>query len=503
MQTAYYKRQSGQIVSIDAESLKLDNGVSLRYDRDSLFCPNCGERVFYAGGSETPELGRTTVRAAHFKHQKRQNCVVEDCDLRVDVDSDCYISQKLRMPLFLRPCGNGKFVLSAGFSTANKDALRRLRAGRFRALSITCGKDKLELSIDDLLRADGIAYVNIPAPLTKMTSVKMAMLGQNATQSLSESNEEWSDLLDCFVNDRGAVFQYSAGNAGEKLRAGSLITSGRPYLLLEKNTGADWVKTPITKLHEKYGFLYESQGQLSFQNSGASYSVHKVVFPSAAEVTKQEYESLFDYLREKFGVLLTDELKEVRPLWPPAVRKGDAYGVQAKQVYLTGNCVEDGEILYLHKNYGKVEELSFHKLHDLHVVNLPLLTRRTPVSFEGIFSGSISMYRNERLPQPAEHGIELVDDHRFMTIPGQYKIPYRSTMALCGTCDFTVYRSGHDAASYQAGEVIRVAVKPGERILLQTCAGVVFDILMQNSASKSESNGNYKKYRGTDRYEKY
>ena len=41
------------------------------------------------------------------------------------------------------------------------------------------------------------------------------------------------------------------------------------------------------------------------------------------------------------------------------------------------------------------------------------------------------------------------------------------------------------------------------RILLQTCAGVVFDILMQNPASKSESNGNYKKYRGTDRYEKY
>ena len=76
-------------------------------------------------------------------------------------------------------------------------------------------------------------------------------------------------------------------------------------------------------------------------------------------------------------------------------------------------------------------------------------------------------------------------------------------MALCGTCDFTVYRIGHDAASYQAGEVIRVAVKPGERILLQTCAGVVFDILMQNPASKSEPNGNYKKYRGTDRYEKY
>lgn len=28
-------------------------------------------------------------------------------------------------------------------------------------------------------------------------------------------------------------------------------------------------------------------------------------------------------------------------------------------------------------------------------------------------------------------------------------------------------------------------------------------LLMQNPASKSESNGNYKKYRGTDRYEKY
>ena len=516
MKSAYYRAPGtpGKISVIHIDDVIVDGQkTKVSYD-GRLFCPVCGETVTPSNGTEMTFRGRRGYRGPHFRHKPKDLCAIEDCENRVDRQGNDgrYISQRLRLPLFLRPNDHGEFVLSAGFSTANKEALRRLKNQGFTKVVGTVGKSMtIQVSIDDLLEEmdNGILYSDLEEPVLKSANIALNIKGKNVLSiPLSEGNADWSDSIDSFTDQYGAVFQYSAGNAGEKIQAGSSILSGRPYLIVEKDTAAKsmFIQSYMEKESKKYGFLYERKGYLNFPKKGCRYAVRKVVFPSSREMKSEDYQTLQDNLRTKFGVFLCDTISETRPLWPPATRKGDAYGIQpykSSSVMLIGDGVDVNTTMYQHKDYDTVEDIGFEPCNGTMIASVPLLARRTPVSFEEIYSGSVASYRRETFKE-SKHEVIIVgaenEEPILMNHNGHYELANSGNIVLTAPCHYTVYKNG-EATECEPGGPVRMTVRTGEHFAVQTNAGLTFDITVKGNIQEEPTGaGRYERY--TNRYEK-
>ena len=495
MNTAYYRTPGtpSRIMVVRIEDVIGNRRAGISYE-GKLFCPACGEQLHYSNGGESMRNGKRFYRGPYFKHQAKGLCTIDECENRVDrqINDGRYISQKLKLPLFLRPNKSGAFVLSAGFSTANKEALRKLKNRGFSKVVGTLGTSvPITISLDDLLdeKNSDILFLDLDAPVLKGMNVKFDVEGAFIPPiSLSEGNEDWSDNLDSFTDQSGAVFQYSAGNAGEKVSTGSSILAGRPYLIAQKDTarGSIFIKPYLQNMAEKYGFLYEKKGYLNFQKQQCYYTIHKVVFPESQKMANQDYQDLLEKLREQFGVFLCDTVSETRPLWPPATRKADAYGVQVYQdpsVMLIGEGVTEKTVLYQHRDYETTDEVRFSQCNGVMVAKIPLLTRRTPVSFGETFSGSVVSYRRDTLKE-SEHEVLLLLSGEETPIrmhqSGHYDLERGGDIQLTAPCPYAVYRSG-TATEYEPGEPVSMTVRTGEHFVIQTCAGLIFDISVKGN----------------------
>lgn len=516
MKTAYYRHisQPGKIHTINADTISFEERRLIQTGNIQLFCPSCAERVIFHQASLDRKPGQKGYRGAHFNHQMKQNCVIEDCDLRVDdtADRSVYISQRLRTPLFLRPGPHG-FTLAAGFSTANKDALHRLQTPRFKKLVIGNNTGTFaETTIDTLVNTnDDMVYVNLPDITKRDMGLTASISGQFGHTPISQVNPDWSDTMDWFTNRRGAIFQYSAGNCGEKIPSGNYIVAGRPYLIVDKNTTSNnsFILGTLKRLAKKYGFLCERKGNLAFSPTN-HYDVHKIVLPHSSQLSPADYEDLFEYIRTNFAVILCNEVPETRPLWPPASRKSDAYAIQptsSNTALIVASGVDTNANIQVHKDYvtTKLEPLT--NCHDLTIGIVAMRTKRTILSIDKPFSGNVSSYRSETFKTPPTHGIYI--DHEILLDKPETQdlpLPPNKKLTLSGSCPFTVYHN--DVKIHvPTGAVQTITVKRNDKILLLTDTNLVFQLnIAPKSADIVDSENRthrYERFKSHSRYKRF
>lgn len=458
-------------------------------------CPSCNEVVFPVNPVKLSD--EKYYRGPHFRHKKAALCNVQDCDQRVDASSTALsVTQRLRTPLFIRQAGKGEFILAAGFSSADKAMLHRLSGSAIKGITVKVpnAAKPLSITIEDMLDNGELTFIELPSPVARRSNweVSLETTYEQTKSTKDMSVNEWSDRLDWFGDAaNGAVFEYAAGNSGEKIRFGGCVKGGRAYLVAEKKV--EQFKTPMQRFVER-GILrsYQKLGTLQFRSGDRTvYTVAKVVFPNSNDHTGGDFEAgyidLASMLDDRFGVSLSDTVQETCPLWPPAARMSDSYIIarmsEGNQVHALVSGLEPSDKVYLH---GAARE----PVQAAEVQRLPNENGESCdsaiITFPVVYSRSYATV-NEYLPN-------TLDSFRFgvlknwlapqliLTGPNGEEVPFNSSIThtiewgngvsiKSVSTDCTVYRNGK-ATELQAGKSLQLH-DPQEEFFARLHTGVI------------------------------
>lgn len=515
MNSAYYRSPvaPGTLVSIAAEQLLDKRLASFPTVQEYAFlCPSCGEQVILVRPNKTP--GEKYYRPAHFKHQRAYLCETDDCDLRVDLLGTTaeYLTQRIRSPLFLRPCGEGRFSLAAGFISANKELLKTLRRRDYERLSIRMGESvKGSILLSDLIQEESITYVDLPCPIKSHANYRLDIDSKTGSRSAATVNSEWAERLDWFGDEAcsGAIFEYGTGNAGEKIRAGGAIVGGRPYLIAEKMS---WDNSEFVHYKETaFGKISRVKlGHLQFKDPHVpAYTIYKVQFPVSTAVSPEQYLSLVKHLQERFAVMLCDEILETRPVWPPAARRSDAYTSSpafSKEAIVAVCGVDAGVSLYVHRDLVTPMPAPVFSHKEFQYTVLLLATKRAYLTAGWQLSSSVNSYRVFTQGVPPTPALAVIVDGTEVSLSASGDYPFRvSTNAvLVATTRATICTGLDTCVSVKAGEKFVWACQKDPSCVVRLDSGAVFRIfrdapLMVVPEETSETARYVRKY---DKYER-
>lgn len=488
----------GKIVRVYANSLSEKE----RYTR-KFICPLCGEETFYVQKFGEPEM--KGYRPPHFKHQKRTLCDTDECDLRNDsVEPGTYISQRIRTPLFLRLGSNGRFTLSAGFNSANKELLRKLWDKDYRAIQIRSRKGiQGETSIEKLLHNGDMGFIDLSEPIVKQSDAKLVAAKENGSyQTASALSEVWEETLDWFGNPActGAIFECGSGLSGQKVMTGDCVESEKDYLLAVKNTG--WPGETI--LHRALSKM-DPVGCLPFCRA-AAYTVYKVRLPDSRNISQEDYEALSSFLQERIGVLLCDTKPGFEPIWPPAAKKSNACFVgkmkENKMAIVSVSGLAPEDTIYIHRNTDSAVECDRTSAGLLQIASIPLITQLQPVSIGLDLENSPQSYKLTDLKSiliPAFYA-QQTNSTKFWDAKGNCTMHLPATpfgYDLRSNCGFTLYEEGGDM-HVLAGE--KYHLDPTKALyLVVTDAGqivVLHTISAKTPRKSTNSRKNQGKYTG-------
>lgn len=458
-------------------------------------CPSCNEAVYPVNPVKLAD--EKYYRGPHFRHQKAALCNVQDCDQRVDASSAAMpVTQRLRTPLFIRPTGKGEFVLAAGFSSADKAMLHRLSGSAISGVTVKVpnAEKPLSVTIEDMLDSGELTFIELPSPVARRSNweVSLETTYEQTKSAKDMSVNEWSDRLDWFGDAAsGAVFEYAAGNSGEKIRFGGCVKGGRAYLVAEKQV--ERFKTPMQRFAER-GILrsYQKLGTLRFKSDHrTTYTVGKVVFPNSTDHVDGAFEAgyieLANTLDERFGVSLSDTVQETAPLWPPAARMSDSYIIakmsEGNQVHALVSGLEPSDKVYLHGaarepiQAAEVQRLADEsgKPGDSAIVTFPVVYSRSYATVNEYLPNTLDSFRFGVLKN-------WLAPQLILTGPNGEEVPFNSTIthtiswrsdvsikSVSTGC--TVYRNGKPI-ELQAGESLPLH-DPQEEFFVRLHTGVV------------------------------
>ena len=508
MNSAYYRsrKDPGKLSAVDAgDAEDLVRQIRLAGGLAQFICPSCGMPAIYVG-PQNGNRARGSV-SAYFRHIDQKRCEIPDCDLRVDLGMSCSapLSQKLRLPLFLRPAAGGGFCLSAGFRTANKEALRLLRSqGYRRAVLKNSAKTLAKADLEEMERTDSIYFVDLTEPVSAKEQYAVTLEGNDMTAPGS-ANPDWNNMLDGFGHASvGALFEYGAGGAGEKVPFGGFASADRPYLLAVKDSGSSSIKSFWQDCAETQLIPCKMSGGLSFPgNHTANYRVYQVTFPNSKAVSEVLYMKIAEKLRDQCSVTLCDSVPELLPVWPPASRKSDSFAVQdtgTRTMFAAVNEAGMGSRVFVHAAEDTVREIPVTEYRGTPMVEIPLTVRRMPVSFSGTLHAGVARYRLEKLETPAKHEILIMlDDETSILDPGSYHIPspLPQTIRLRGNASFTILRSRQAPMTCEPGKEYQIRPAAGETIAAITDLGMTYLLDIEGREST------YCRRQRVDLYDKY
>lgn len=375
-----YKRDDdapGHIIRVSAKSIAEDE----RY-LQTFICPECGAQTFFVKKFGNP--GEKGYRPPHFKHQKKDLCETDVCELRIENrNEETYISQKIRTPLFLRPVKNGKFTLAAGFSSADKELLKKLWNEQYRKIQIQARNGVYgSTSLESLIANGDTGFIDLLKPIYKQNQAHLVAVTQSGKSSEAfKLNDSWAEFLDWFGNPActGALFSCEPGSSGQKIMAGDFVQGGEEYLLMFKETG--WKSGLLNRTLPEM----EKVGYVSFPE-GAQYSVFQIRLPRSGDLSNEDYNALANYLQENFSVLLCDCITEFEPVWPPAAQKSNAFLVEkmpsSKDAIVSVNGLDFEIPIYIHRNTETALECPRKTAGRLSIASIPLTASLQPVSCE-------------------------------------------------------------------------------------------------------------------------
>jgi len=492
MDTAYFRHPNhpGQVTLMTAAQVKKAHMDKIK---QTYICPSCGMPAIYVGSHLTP--GNKYYRAPHFRHPDQDDCNVSVCDMRAAISpgSSTRLSQKLRTPLFLRPDGNGSFSLSIGFRTENKAILHRLREEGYTTLSVQTNTQELwRVSLEEMEESGEMFFIEIPSAIAAKQNISAFVNGPRKPKSSIE-HYGLSSAIDGFSEHaNGAIFEYSAGGAGEKVQSGGFITSERPYLLVVKNSGSVYIRPFWEQPRFKSYIQAEYLGKLSLPSSVNTYSVYKVIFPQKrGSISSRTYCDIAEKLQSLCAATLCDSIPEVRPLWPPASRKADAYAVQ--RMGLTHETVivdsSDGNTsVQIHKAENDVRDLAVIRQPKACLTTIPLRTTRTSVSCNGGIVSSVSSYRLEEVKEPFAPWLKITGlGSGTITNPGLYKTRYPSSgkITIKSVSEFECYIEGAAPETYDGGVEHIITLTPHKDILIHAAGHLTYVLQFINSNHSS------------------
>lgn len=487
MDTAYVRDMDspGYVTLVTAAQAR-DTGA-----RTAFICPSCGMKAILACPQLLP--GQKNYRAPYFRHQKQDLCDVAVCERRCLSDSGTVrLSERLRLPLFLRPRGNGKFALSLGFRTENTDLLRRLKGrGYTRLTARMSGKTVANADIDGLRNDEGMAMLDLDAAASPKTAMVLSVSGKGLPEAdLSGFGPALQDGMDTFsAYAAGAMFEYGVGAAGQKVPTGGFVSAGRPYLLVVKRPDSSYVKPFWTT--PPYAAITDAKfmGRLELKMASASYDVHRIVLPGTKKAGPTLFARIAEKIQDLCGVMLCDGLPDVRPLWPPVSRKCDAYAAQALGTQRALVAVPPGCVLKIRKDDGRAAAIPV----DDGLAFVPLRTTRLPVTCSDRHAATTCSIRSERFrdrPGPwAKIGQDAVG-------PGVHEVP-PGRVTISAASAFEVIR-GTGGTRYGPDEEAVLDFAPGEGPAAVRLADGQVLVLVARQAARGAG-----PYQGRTKYRKY
>lgn len=390
-----------------AQALSRERNPGAVWDGEKgfLFCPNCGEAVFFNAGNQD-EAG-ALKRRAYFSHHQA-NRWTRECDLRCDSTDDLPFAQYATLPLFIRPGPlNQEYTLAMGFASANKELLHRVKGQGYRKIIVTCGEKDIKgsISLDDLLGDEwGLSFVPLDSAIQKNAEFHVQLQKADGTQqdvNGAEIDSDWASYVDTFSEAaRGGVFSSQTGIAGEKVRNGGYITSGVEYLFVEKETSGG--NSLYRRLINGKMATGERVGSMQLPGSIASYGVYKgEITATSKTMSSKDYISLTDSIKKAYGVFLCDSAVYTTPLWPPAYRKGDSF------TFINTDDKGENALISLHTNVpsGQENAIMCHsekrdkslavKCMDAFVSEIHVAKRKMAVTINGAPAQNFTFYRTD------------------------------------------------------------------------------------------------------------
>ena len=271
------------------------DGQYIQRRHNRFYCPECGEIVFFrAKGGNNPN---------HFYHQEKTDSTPE-CDKRVDGRSNLSLSERVGLPVYLKPLGSKRFQLNIGFPAIGSEMLEQASLANYT----------VEISSEAKYRTIKVDTTNFFEDEVSLIPVNfIPSNGRNYTitthgdKNVLGLHRKWSNYADGFT-EYGAIFSYDE-TWGKKVRRNDSISTNRSYYVVTKRNLRDFPKVQQTYI-----------GKLDIGQT--SYEVYKVEIKISTD-DKVSFSSVRDYFKQYFGVWLLEYPPELVPIWPPVIQQQD------------------------------------------------------------------------------------------------------------------------------------------------------------------------------------
>lgn len=280
----------GEIRVVSASQIKAEYGRSIPYGEKKFFCNNCGEYVTYVNRDK----GKT-----FFRHIKKTD-ETKECELRIGVQRQLSVYQKVGIPIYLKKDSNGNFSLYIGFYAIDKKVIEELKHEK-ASIKIYGVKGN-----SNLIKNYFIDNLNFSSNITTLKQIhfispkyRIQYSSLNAKISL---RPKWGDEIEG-INFNGALFKFGK-NGGQKVKINEEITTNTDYFCISKDS---------SKFRYINDIDYKELGIISFVN--ATYKVYKIRLISSIYSNKK----LVEFFREFFKVSLVNKPAEIISIWPPII----------------------------------------------------------------------------------------------------------------------------------------------------------------------------------------
>jgi hypothetical protein len=353
----------GKLRTVSADELEKIYMSSVPSRSRHFICLDCGEYVTFV---------RRYKYKSYFKHSN-SNDTTRFCELRSQQGQSLSIYERVGLPLYLKK-ENSRFELNLGFYSLYENLLKLSNDREFKiTIEGLSGYKKEEVSFY-------INYVNFSEVSTSLKRIDFLSerykLKYSSPVAEKLIKEVWGTNIEG-VSSNGGLFSYGE-NGGIKIRINEEINTNTDYFYLCKNIND-------LSRYKCVNYEYCSNILFKFGFSNIDYSIYKVNFKPR---NNQEFDSIYNFCRNKFKVSLLYKPSTLVPMWPPVIQKdnGISYIDNKDEKLFVLQTDEINPTVFIHKN-TLVSEFKGEKLpNNKYLISIPFKKERVAVNINEKYS---------------------------------------------------------------------------------------------------------------------
>lgn len=325
MDIAIEKFGIGNVRRVTAIQLANKGVRTIHIDEKRFFCTECGEYVGFSNSES---------KAPYFYHGKALDGATI-CDLRVDINGDYSIYEKLGSQLFIEKLDSNLFNLRAGFYSLKDSLLLRCAEKKYSiVIESTEDNNRVKYRIDESRFQSGSkTYLDINFFARKY------QINYSNYEAENLLKKNWGTSIEGFQNS--CVFFSCHNEGGKKININEEIETNTDYYLVCSSIPYQLKKhTEI----QSTGIIEFSQGS-KYKRMNV-YKLHLIV------KNDQEFIRLHEFVRSFFKLSLVKKAKEISVLWPPCIELFDEsiFINKYEKAAIVLNSIEKSSEIYSHLN---------------------------------------------------------------------------------------------------------------------------------------------------------